>query len=458
MKSMKNHTGDMKYSPRNLLERIRTRFAGLMEKDIFIIIMSIVVAIIIWFTITVMQYPEISRQITGVAIEVVTDGTYAGEHNFQVASMSAVTVTVELEGTRSEIGDIKAEDLIAEVSAEGVLSAKDYVLPVTIKSKNGRVFKADIIEPSQVMVNFEEIITRNIDIKVNTDTVSLAEGYMIDPENVAVSPAVVPVTGPKETVDRITSIVLEIPEMDATAQSFEITLGRTDMKLLNDNVQIQNALSDLSFGRTDFSVKVPVYRKQIVDLDVTIQNAPDTFDIEAFKRRLIMSVDTLEIAALDQTSALSSLNIGSIDIRQVDFENDEDMEFEFFTADFLQDGYENLSDTKSVIVTVPYNGISKRSILIPSINIELINSPVGYNFRIITSGIQPLFIGNTTQINALAREDIVAYVDMTANTITSPGDYKLTVLFSIPEYTGIWSAENSGVLSQKVTVTVTRAE
>jgi YbbR domain-containing protein len=446
----------MKGIPANFFERLRARFAVLMEKDIFIIIMSVVAAILIWFTITIIEYPEISQQISGVAIEVVTEGTYAAEHNYQVAGMSATTVVVELDGTRSEIGDIKADDLIAEVSAEGVLSAKDYVLPITVKSKNGRVFKVSSVEPSQVMVNFEEIVTRNIDITANTDSISLADGYMIDPENVAVSPSVVAVKGPKDTVDRITHIVLDIPAQQATSASFEMNVRSSDMKVYNSNVQIQNVLDDLTFDRTDFNVKVPVYRKQTVDLDVTILNAPDTFDIEAFKRRLKMSADTLEIAALDQTSELTSLNIGAIDIRQVDFNNSEDMEFEFFTSEFLQDGNENLSEIQSVVVTIPFTDISKKNLMIPSSNIRLINSPVGYEFQIITSGIQPLFIGPTKQINALAREDIVAYVDMTSSTITTSGDYKLTVQFSIPGYTGVWSAENAGVLSQKVTVTVTR--
>jgi hypothetical protein len=130
------------------------------------------------------------------------------------------------------------------------------------------------------------------------------------------------------------------------------------------------------------------------------------------------------------------------------------MSFEFFTSDFLQEGYENLSAITSVVVTVPYEDMSKVSMMIPSNNIQLINKPIGFNYEVITSGVRPLFVGPSDEIASLALEDIIAVVD--ASQISGTGDIKLTVSFTIPSYPDIWSAAVSGVLSQRVTVTVTR--
>ncbi|MDR0944350.1 MAG: hypothetical protein LBM41_07465 [Ruminococcus sp.] len=448
----------MKSFTRNLIERFQMRFTKLLEQDAFIIIMSIVTAILIWFTISVIEYPNIRQQITGVPIEVMIAGTYADEHNFRVSGMSQSTVTVEIEGARGEIGDINAEDLIAEINADSVLSARDYTLPVEIKSNTGRVFSVTSINPARVTVNFEEIITKKVPLRADTSTITLSDGYMIDPENVVVSPAVVAVTGEKDIVDRISDISLKITKSGASSSSFELIVGSGDMVIYNGNVQMQNVISDLTFDRTDFTVKVPVYRKQTVDLDVTLSNVPETFSTDDFKNYLIFSNSTMEIAALDQTSALTSLNIGAIDMRQVNFENGRDMTFEFSAESFLSDGYENLSEIGTITVTVPFAGISKKSIMISGNNIQLINRPAGFDFDIITSGIQPLFIGPEDQISALTREDIIAVVDANAAAVTSEGDYKLTVEFSVPEYPDVWVAASAGVLSQRVTVTVTRTE
>jgi YbbR domain-containing protein len=438
----------------SLYRKIRSGIAKLLDQNVFIIIMSVVAAILIWFTISVTVYPDIVQQLSGITVEVVTDGTYAADHNFRVASMSAQTVTVSIEGMRADIGDIKPDDLIAAVSAEGVLSAKDYTLPVTVTGKDGRRFSVVSVDPPQITVNFEEFVTERKPVVAQSETLLIADGYMSD--NIAVSPSEVSVTGSKDIVSRISEIRLDIPQNGAADSSFEVTVGSSDMKLYNGNVQMQNAINDLIFDRTEFNIIVPVYRKQTVDLDVNVANAPETFDVESFKRSLVYSVDTLEIAALDQVSALTSLNIGTIDIRQINFESDSDMSFEFRASDFLQDGYENLSGVTSVVVTIPFQNISKRIVMIPSSNIQLINRPLGFRYQIITSGITPLFVGNSAEISSLTREDIVAVVDMNANHITAPGDYKLTVQFSLPEYPHIWSAAVSGVLSQKVTVTVTR--
>ncbi|MDR0975180.1 MAG: hypothetical protein LBL80_05760 [Ruminococcus sp.] len=448
----------MKNFTETLLRRLRMRFTKLMEQDAFIIIMSILTAVLIWFTISVIEYPNIRRQITGVTVQIDIAGTYAEEHNINVSGLSENSVTVEIEGARGEIGDIRADDLIAEVNADSVLSAKDYVLPIEIRSKNDRVFSVSSVNPPTVTVNFEEIITKEVPLSAAVDTISLADGYMIDPENVVVLPGAVAVTGSKDIVDRISNIKLNIPKAGATSSSFELVVGSSDMVIYNENVQMQNVAADLTFDRTDFTVKVPVYRKQTVDLDVTVSNAPETFNIDDFKNSLILSASQMEIAALDQTAALTSLNIGAIDIRQVNFENGTDMTFEFSAENFLPEGYENLSEIGSITVTVPYNGMSRKMLMTPSNYIQLINRPAGFDFEIITSGIQPLFIGPADQISALTREDIIAVVDLNSMPITSAGDLKLTVQFSIPEYPDIWVAANAGVLSQRVTVTVTRTE
>jgi hypothetical protein len=434
------------------------RFTKLFEQDAFIIIISIVTAILIWFIISVIQYPNIRKQITGVPIEVMIAGTYADEHNFQVSGLSQSTVTVEIEGARGEIGDIDADDLIAEINADSVLSARDYTLPVEVKSNTGRVFTVTSVNPARVTVNFEEIITKEVPLFADTSELTLSDGYMIDPENVVVSPAFVGVTGEKDIVDRISEIQLKILKTGASSSSFELVVGTGDMVIYNGNVQMQNVIKDLTFDRTDFTVKVPVYRKQTVDLDVTLSNVPETFSTDDFKNFLVFSNSTMEIAALDQTSALTSLNIGAIDMRQVSFESNRDMTFEFAADTFLPEGYENLSEIGIITVTIPFEGISKKSIMIPGNNIQLINRPAGYNFEIITAGIQPLFIGPADQIAALTREDIIAVVDGSAAAVSSTGDMKLTVQFSVPEYPDVWVAASAGVLSQRVTVTVTRTE
>ena len=209
--------------------------------------------------------------------------------------------------------------------------------------------------------------------------------------------------------------------------------------------------ADITLSRNSFTVHVPILLKQTLPLNVRITNAPESFDTEAFIEKLTMSVSELEVAAPNENiKNRDSLDIGSIDMREVDIGS----AFEFRTADFLPEEYQNLSGIDTVTVTCPSEGLYKLSVTIRGSAIQIINAPVQYDYKIITSGFSMNFIGSEESIRQLSYIDVIAQIDL-INYEVEERDYKLPVTFYTPSYDDVWCISSDGDLSPKATVTVT---
>lgn len=429
-----------------MVDKIKDFFKKLFQKDSTLKLMSIVSAILIWMIVSISVYPTINTIIYNVPVEINLDGSYAQSNQLDVISLSDRTVTVKISGKRGQIGDIKSSDLVAMVDVSPVLMAKDYKLDLNVESTADKEFEVLSIEPSTVNVTFDKIITKEFPITAQLDNVKIASGYMMgDP---VVSPEVVTVTGPQDKVNSITGICAAVNTENELSSTYEF--NATELILYNNNAVISNEDGMITFDKSSFTVQIPVYVRQTLPLDVNIINAPDKFDIEKFRESLVFSVTELNIAAPnDKIKDYKSLTIGTINMREVDIGT----VFEFKTADFIPEGYENLSQIETVTVTCPSEGLNKKAIAIRGSSIQLVNMPAQFDFEIITSGFTPFFVGDEAQIEELSSADITAQIDL-IDFDMQEGDHRLPVEFIISSYDYVWVI-GSDVATPKAYVTAT---
>ena len=439
---------------KNILKKISSFFSGLFEKDVVIKITSIVAAITIWFVISVNEYPIINEVVYNVPIQIALEGTYAEASGYQAMSRSVETVTVYLTGNRGEVGNIKTEDLVAVASAENVMYAMEYNLPLEIESLSDKEFEVTKIEPAVVSVGFDRIITKEIPVSPEISGIYAAEGYIMgDSDDIAVVPNKVNITGPATTVDEITQAAVVIREDTVLKATTDF---KTDtIKLYNNTMEISDENTQLTYNKTDFTVHIPVYARQTVKLDVRITNAPASFDVEKFKEKLEFSIDELVVAVADENAVeRDTMDIGTIDMREVDVGK----EFTFATADFLLENYQDWNDVGTITVKCPSEGLAVRPIHITNPSIQLINAPAQFDFKIVTSGVTPIFVGPEETLEQLTYIDVIAQIDMLNSFNIEEGYCKLPVTFSIPAYDDVWCIGSEGVLSPMATIQITAKE
>ncbi len=438
----------------NFLKKIRSFFSRLFEKDVVIKITSIIAAIVIWFIISVSEYPIINEIVYNVPVQIAMEGTYAEASGYQAMTQSVETVTVYLTGNRGEVGNIKTEDLVAVASAENVMYAMEYNLPLEVESLDNKEFEVTKIEPAVVSVAFDRIITKEIPVTPEITGINASEGYIMgDEDDIAVVPNKVSVTGPAEMVDEITKATVIIREDTILTNTTDFKTNT--IKLYSNSMEITDENSQLKYDKTDFTVHIPIYAKQTVKLDVRITNAPSSFDVDKFKEQLEFSVDELVVAVADEMVVeREAMDIGTIDMREVDIGK----EFTFSTSDFLPENYQDWNDVKTITVKCPSEGLLVRPIHITNPSIQLINVPAQFDFKIITSGVTPIFIGPEETLEQMTYIDVIAQIDMLNTLDIEEGYCKLPVTFSIPAYDDVWCIGSEGVLSPMATIQVTAKE
>ncbi|MDE6595773.1 MAG: hypothetical protein K2K44_07180, partial [Oscillospiraceae bacterium] len=388
-----------------------------------------------------------------VPVTVSLEGTRAEAEGYQPMSISEESVTVYIKGKRGEIGNLKSEELVAVASADNVMYAMEYPLPLDIICTSGKEFEVTKIEPANVRVDFDRIVTKEVSIKPKLSGLKASDGYIMgEEENIVIVPGTVNVTGPAEVVDSITDAAVVINENRTLTGTTDFKTG--SLSFYSDSILISDENERLSVDKSEFTVHVPVYERHTIALDFKITNAPESFDIDSFKQMLEMSVTELEVAVLSENYVdRDSLDMGPIDMREADIGK----VFNFNTSDFLPEGYEDLNNVGSVTVSVPTSGLTRRPIHIKNSSIQLVNTPAQYDFNVITSGVTPIFVGSEESMEQLTYIDVFAQVDMTSVNMEMEGsNLKLPVTFRIPSYNDIWCIGSDGAPSPRVTIEATR--
>ena len=319
---------------RDKLLDVKNGFSESFKQDTSLKILSLVIAIGIWAVVSISVYPTMESVYYNVPVQISLENTYAEANQLSVMASSTDTVTVKLSGNRSQIGDIKAEDLTAVVDASSVMLPRTYKLPMNIECDKTAEFEVMSIEPSTVSVAFDKIISKELEITPQLENVRIADGYMSG--DAVVTPSTVTVTGPQDTVNSITKVCARVSPEKELDSTYEFTTD--ELILYNGNAVISNDNDLISFDKNSFAIQIPVFVRQTLPLEVNIINAPDKFDLDYFRSQLVFSLNEIDIAAPnDKIKELKSLNIGTINMREVDVGS----VFEFKAENFLPEGYKS---------------------------------------------------------------------------------------------------------------------
>lgn len=98
-------------------------FSYLFNTRMGTMIFSIITAIFLWFAISINLYPTTPRTISHIPLTVDITGTAAELNGYSVIDYSVKEVTVQIEGNRSQVGNLDANDMIATPVVENVTSS-----------------------------------------------------------------------------------------------------------------------------------------------------------------------------------------------------------------------------------------------------------------------------------------------------------------------------------------------
>ena len=317
-------------------------------------------------------------------------GTSAEENGLSVISYETKKVTVTIQGNRSSIGSLSADDLVASAVVENVTSAGEKYLKINVISKKSDVkFDVTSVSPSTMAVMFDKIDTREFELSVEAPNV----------------------------------IVNNEQELD-TAYTFH-----SSEVVLYDKNESKIDTKNITFNTNDFTIDIPVYMQKKLDLSYDLRYAPANFDADSLS--LEMNVNTINVASPNtELEKINTWNIGSIPLYDIDWDFNKSFELE------IPENYKNLSNISTVTVKLNTDGLAKKTVTVNDISI--LNAPTNYNCTVNSYGLVFDIIGPEEDIAEITEKDILVSVDLLKYTVQS-SNFTADATISFPNYDKVWA-------------------
>ena len=393
-------------------------------------------------------YPSIPKTIENIPLSVDIAGSPAADSGLSVISCDVDTVDVQLVGSRTQIGNLNAENLTAYVDYENVTSTGKKTLSIKVKSDSGINYEVKSITPSTAVVELDKYDTLPFEVKPKIPNVKYAEGKTIDPDEFTCEPDIINITGPSAQLAKISS-VYAVSDRNLTLDS-SYTLNSDEVQLFSEDGTRIDA-SSLLFDTSTFTINIPVLTQKTVKPVVQILNAPTDFDQSCLDFK--MSADSLTIASNNSFSEIpDTLDIGKIPLSDLDigYSNTFDISSVLETSGMI-----NKSGIDSITVTLNDEGLAKKEIVLDGSSIRLSNTPNdNYDYDILTQKLTISVIGPEGVISELTASDFTADVNL-LNADTSQDQFNYDVTISCLTHDNVWSVTKAKVSIKKTAKTVT---
>lgn len=394
-------------------EKKQLRPSDLFESKKFVAVLSLLIAVILWFSVYLAQKPNSNIIINGVPVVVNYENSMAQDLGLEIIGEVPLAVDVTVNGKRYKITSLNEGDFKAQVSLASVTKAGEYALPVRV-IPNESDSEYDVISwtPAEVTLRFDKIVTRQLQVEVTTPGLSAGSGYLMEQPYADVD--YITVKGPQTEIEKIDRCVVNIPTEKELTESLTTTGTVT---FLDRNGALVEC-DEFEYESETVTVTIPIYKTRMLPLKVEFVNIPKGFPIDQLKYTLSRS--SILVASPSETIGnMDGITIGPIDFRTIDIGSEISLDV------VLNAGFKNVENISEVTVTFPSYGLSSKTLDLQNFVIE--NAPSGYDIEVLTGRLRDVrIVGDSSVLNDLTAEDLVGSIDLSQYSV-SKGQYNVTV-------------------------------
>lgn len=381
-------------------------------KNLKNIIFALVIAIIVWFAISMQIFPDVTTHVSDIPVEV-TATDYMNENELSVTDSYVDKITVQVTGKRYEVGNLTASDFTAKADLSAITAPGEYTVKVNVtpvKDNSCTVEDSNITLKLKVEKTLSKTYSiSNGSMKATADGVTANAGMKID--SVTAEPSTITLTGDSTAVEAVKSV--EIRSV-FTGETSESVTSKGHIVLLGNNGEIiENP--DIKYDNESFTVNITLYKQKTLPLTVQFTNVPSNFDLSSLKYSIYP--ESLTVSSPDDSlDSQEKFEVGTIDLSQL-------------TTKYLQkltlpitlpEGYKNISGNTSAMVSFEdAENYTFLSYAVQKDNIRVINAPDNFDIEVLTNELSVNVTGPADEIAALASKDIYATIDLMGTTLTA---------------------------------------
>lgn len=407
--------------------------SALFRNKTFLVIFSLVMAVICWAAVVLTISTEKTQVIENVPLTVSPDNTAFEALGLDIIDQSEVRVNVTVNGARQVVGSLDANSITITPNLSSVTSAGSYEVSL-IAAKNNPLqdYTIESVSPSRVTLRFDVAVSEKMPVTSEVVGLTAANGLIV--EKTVMSPSEATLTGPELEVDGVASVVARV-EVNATMSE---TLKRTVKLVARDAEGNDITSGSLRIDPETVDVTVPVLKPGMLPLTIEFTNVPDGFDTSSL--RYTMSHTEIPIAAAASViDNLKPKTVGYVDLTAFEIG-------ETYTFDVqLSSGTVNIDNVAQVTVSFQGDYISSKRVNVTDIRVE--NEPSNYEVTVKTRQISSVtVIGRAQDVDDVLARSVIAIVDMNTLGGIESGEFNVPVNFIVTSNNTTWVAGSYTVL------------
>ncbi|MEG1068617.1 MAG: CdaR family protein [Ruthenibacterium sp.] len=362
----------------------------------FTVILSLVLAVLVWMYVITVVDPNQSKPIR-VQVNLDFNSAAYTSQGLDIIDKPSKNITVYVNGDNSVIGGLSANDIqvypdYASVSGSGKYSLK-------LKVEKSDTYKNYTIENTQAQyidLTFEKVVTQKFAVNVNASGVQTADGYYMD----------LPVASPKEVT--LSGPETVIKSIDKVVANVELNEVRTEPAIANAMLTYLDKTGkevDDTYITGDFNqveVTIPILKIKDLPISVEFTSVPAGYDTAQLGATL--SQKTIRVAG--PAELIDAKEKYECYVNLADFKLGESV----LCNIELDEGLRNIDSLQTV--TVSFDTLSYTTKTITVTELRAINLPANMKISFPTARINNVvLVGKPSELEALAETGVVAQVD-----------------------------------------------
>ena len=347
-------------------------------------ILALIIAVLLWAYVMAVEKPLMTQVFEDIPIQIENEAVLRAS-DLAIAETSELTTSVVLEGQRSDLKKLTAEDISASINVVGYGQGRNLVqVNVTVPDK----VSVEEIKTPQVQVTIEQLIARNKPVVVNV--MNLEAGT--EEGAVEVAPQEIEVSGAKSRVNSVSSVQVTLDASQLSEKGTTVQLGATAVD--SEGMPVENV--SLSIDEVDVTAKL--FRTKEVDLEVKVSGQPGN-GMELASRQI-----PEKITIKGAKSVLK--DISSIEAKPVDISGITD-NTAVMLEPILPEGVEVDRSSADLSATFNLRDIMRKEFTYSSNEIIIESLSSEYTLSIETPTIRVLVSGPQSIMDTLTKSDLV---------------------------------------------------
>lgn len=396
----------------------KQRFSDLFYDNRFLMVFSVVAAIVFWLIVVVEFGVEVEKDIKNIPVTIDYE-RIENDFGLQPFGEKNYYVDVKVSGKKYIVdSDDISNEITVKANTGYVNAADNYTLKLSVSTES-ELFEIVGTSTDEINIKFDYPGSKEVIIEpeIDFDGESVAEGYYLG-EYIFPESNTVTVTGPETEVSKVEKVVARASVEGKLRQNLTV---EADLVALNDKGE---TVSYISFNRQNNKARItlPVYKIAQLQLTCGITGRPSDY-VEELPLIVLVNPTVAEIAVPEKKlDGIEALEIKTVDFSEIHAgANVFNVDAEEIPNAVVIDG------TKSFTVTVNADGMDEKTMK-ADFEVGYINNSSEMNVEFVKFDVPEItFVGPVSNVNALTSENAELTADLSSIPAGAKGEYSVPV-------------------------------